>query len=79
MLLHHLEQKGIYVSTGSACSQRRKKFSHVLLAMGQKSEVIDGAIRFSFSHFNTEQEVLKTVDSIKQIIPYIYIKKRGRI
>ena len=79
VMLHHLEQKGIYVSTGSACSQRRKKFSHVLLAMGQKSEVIDGAIRFSFSHFNTEQEVLKTVDSIKQIIPYIYIKKRGRI
>ena len=79
VMLHHLEQKGIYVSTGSACSQRRKKYSHVLMAMGLKSQVIDGAIRFSFSHFNTQEEVLKTVESIKEIIPYIYIKRRGRV
>ena len=75
-MLHHLEQKNVYVSTGSACSQRRKKFSHVLVAMGKKNEIIDSAIRFSFSHKNTKNEVIKVIEYIKDIIPRIYIKSR---
>ena len=76
VMLHHLEQKNVYVSTGSACSQRRKKFSHVLVAMGKKNEIIDSAIRFSFSHKNTKNEVIKVIEYIKDIIPRIYIKSR---
>lgn len=76
VMLHHLEQQGIYVSTGSACSQRRKKYSHVLTAMNLPSKVIDSAIRFSFSSLNTDNEAIKTVECIKQIIPYILIKHR---
>ena len=78
VMLHHLEDRGIYVSTGSACSEKRKKYSHVLMAMGKRQQVIDGAIRFSFSHFNTEEEVKKTVAIIREIIPYIYIKRGGK-
>ena len=48
VLLHTLEQDGIYVSTGSACSSNKKGQSHVLGAMGLKDKEIEGALRFSF-------------------------------
>ena len=67
VLLHFLEQKGVYVSTGSACSSK-KKGSHVLNAMKLKSEEIEGAIRFSLSDFNTEEEILETVKILKDSI-----------
>jgi cysteine desulfurase len=51
-----LEQDGIYVSTGSACSSKSKG-SHVLSAMGLKPEEIEGALRFSFCRDNTIEEV----------------------
>ena len=76
VMLHHLEDQGIYVSTGSACSQKRKKYSHVLTAMGLPVNVIDSAIRFSFSNLNTKEEAVKTVECIKKTIPYILIKRR---
>lgn len=79
VMLHHLEDRGIYVSTGSACSAKRKKYSHVLMAMGKKLKVVDSAIRFSFSHFNTEEEVRNTVLAIVDIVPYIYIKHGGKM
>ncbi len=56
VLLHMLEQDGIYVSTGSACSSKSKG-SHVLSAMGLKPEEIEGALRFSFCRDNTVEEV----------------------
>ncbi len=56
VLLHTLEQKGIFVSTGSACSSK-KKGSHVLKAAGLSDEAIEGAVRFSFSEDNTLEEM----------------------
>lgn len=56
VLLHMLEQKEIYVSTGSACSSK-KKGSHVLAAAGLAPEVIEGAVRFSLSADNTKEEL----------------------
>lgn len=79
VLLHHLEQKRIFVSTGSACSSRRKNRSHVLTAMNIPADMIDGAIRFSFSGFNTEREVDDTINALKEIIPVIDTKRRQKL
>ena len=57
VLVHALEQDGIYVSTGSACSSRKKTYSHVLTAMGLDKAALEGAIRFSFCAQNTETEI----------------------
>ncbi len=65
VLLHTLEQDGIFVSTGSACSSNKKGQSHVLGAMGLKHKEIEGAIRFSFSEFNTEEEMDYVADKVK--------------
>ena len=70
VILHTLEQSEIYVSTGSACSSHKKGGSHVLQAMGCKDREIEGAIRFSLSAFNTEEDietaVLKTAEAVKR-------------
>lgn len=81
VLLHHLEQKGIFVSTGSACSSHKKNKSHVLSAMNIPAQLVDGAVRFSFSGHNTEEEICLTVEALKDIIPVIDIsrnRKTGR-
>lgn len=65
ILLHALEQKGIYVSTGSACSSKKKK-SRVLQNMGLKEDEIEGAIRFSLSEFNTKEEMEYVVDVLNK-------------
>ena len=67
VLLHYLEQKGIYVSTGSACSSK-KKGSHVLNAIGITQNDIEGAIRFSLSDLNTKEEILEVVKVLKESI-----------
>ena len=56
VLLHTLEQDGISVSTGSACSSNKKGQSHVLRAMGLSDKEIEGAVRISFSPLNTVEE-----------------------
>lgn len=68
VLLHTLEQDNIYVSTGSACSSNKKGQSHVLGAMGLKHKEIEGAIRFSFSEFNNEEEMDYVADKVKQAV-----------
>ncbi len=57
VLLHMLEDCGIYVSTGSACSSNKHGQSHVLKAIGLTDREIEGALRFSFSEFNTIEEM----------------------
>jgi cysteine desulfurase len=68
VLLHMLEQDGIFVSTASACSSNRNTESHVLKAMNLKESEITGAIRFSFSEFNTENEIEYTIDKLKKSV-----------
>jgi len=79
VLLHHLEQKGIYVSTGSACSSHKNTRSHVLTAMSIPPQLIDGAIRFSFSAFNTIEEIKTAVEAVKEIIPVIEINRKQKM
>jgi cysteine desulfurase len=60
VILHDLEQSGVYVSTGSACSnigKGAKRMNHVLAAAGLTQAEAEGAIRFSFSRYNTEEEI----------------------
>lgn len=77
VLLHYLEQKGVYVSTGSACSSK-KKGSHVLNAMGLNHQEIDGAIRFSLSDLNTEEEIKEVVKIVKESVNDLRMIMRRR-
>ena len=56
MLLHSLEEKGVYISAGSACHSKHPDPSHVLEAIRTDKENLDSALRFSFSSFNTIEE-----------------------
>ena len=63
VLMNFLEAEGIYVSRSSACKKGGR--SHVLEAMHLPAQVIDGAIRISFSRYNTEDDVLALCASLK--------------
>lgn len=65
VLIHMLEEQGLYVSSGSACHSRRQEPSHVLQAMGKEKEALYGAIRLSLSHLNTLDEIQRAIDIIK--------------
>lgn len=73
VLLHLLEEKDIYVSTGSACSSRHisTKGSHVLNAIGLTEKEITGAIRFSFSSFNTIEEVDYVIEVLGNSLTFL--------
>jgi len=68
VILHTLEQSGIYVSTGSACSSNKKGRSHVLTAMGLSEKEIEGAVRFSFSEENTIEEMDYVLEKLKEAV-----------
>ncbi len=63
-MLHYLADKGIYVSSGSACS--KGKPSHVLTAMGLSHGRIDSSLRLSFSRYNTKEEIDIFIDTLKK-------------
>lgn len=69
VVLHSLENEGIYVSSGSACSSHKKEPSYVLTEIGLDKRMIDGSIRFSLSEFTTAEEIDKTVAALSMIIP----------
>jgi len=64
VILHTLEQEGICVSTGSACSSNKKGQSHVLRAMGLSGREIEGAVRFSLGRLNSPEEVDTVTDAV---------------
>ena len=67
IILHSLEQRGIYVSSGSACSSNKPSPSHVLVAMGYKPERVDSSIRISFNNENTMEEADAFCDALAEI------------
>ena len=71
VLLHALEDKGIYVSSGSACSSNHPAVSGVLKAIGQADELLDSTLRFSFCELNSVREAEYTVDVLKEIVPML--------
>ncbi|MEF9934074.1 MAG: cysteine desulfurase family protein [Clostridium sp.] len=72
VLLHSLEDYNIFVSTGSACSAKKASDkNYVLPAIGLSPKYVEGTIRFSFSHMNTVEEINKTIDAIKKVLPFL--------
>ena len=69
VLLHALEEKGIYVSSGSACSSNHPQVSGVLKGIGARQEFLDATLRFSMSEFTTPQEIDYTLDTLYNIVP----------
>ncbi len=78
VLLHTLESKGIFVSTGSACTSKAKKYSHVLEELDLDNEELEGAIRFSFSKYITKEMVDYTIEVLKESIRRLEIIIKGR-
>lgn len=64
-----LDLAGIAVSTGSACSSGRIEPSPVLLAMGLTPEEAKSTVRFSLSRFTTREELDRTVDVLRDLVP----------
>lgn len=67
-ILMYLNEKGIAVSTGSACASKELKPSHVLLAIGLKPEDAHGSIRFTLSKYTTEEEIDCVIRELPTVI-----------
>ncbi len=71
VLLHALEGKGIYVSSGSACASNHLQPSKTLEAIGLKRDLLDSTLRFSFSVFTTMEEIEYTADMLRELVPVL--------
>ena len=71
VLLHALEDKGIYVSAGSACSSNHPAISGVLQAIGLDKDLLESTLRFSFCEYNTVEEAEYTVKVLEEILPLL--------
>ena len=73
VLLHALEDKGIYVSAGSACASNHPETSGsaTLRAIGLEKELLNSTIRFSLSPFTTEEEINYTVQALEELVPML--------
>ncbi|MGI0097500.1 MAG: cysteine desulfurase family protein [Nitrosopumilaceae archaeon] len=67
-LIIKLDENGIAASTGSACSVRVQKESHVLKAMGFSHDQIAGSLRLTVGISNTDSEIEKTVEILKKVV-----------
>lgn len=68
-VMHELNDKGLIVGTGSACSSNSKKrYSRVLLACGVKENMADGALRISFSAENTVKEIEEAAEIMNSVV-----------
>ncbi|MBQ9551057.1 MAG: cysteine desulfurase [Lachnospiraceae bacterium] len=76
VLLHALEDRGIYVSAGSACSSHKKHVSPTLKAMGLSDGEAEETIRLSFSRHTTEEEAAEALAALNELIPSLRRFKR---
>lgn len=71
VLLHALEEKGIYISAGSACSSHKHTLSATLESMGVERKLMDSTLRFSFSIFTTKEEIEYTLQCLYSLVPML--------
>lgn len=69
VLLHALEGYGIYVSAGSACASNKPSVSRTLQAIGLEPTLLDSTVRFSFSAYNTIEEIEYAISKLKELVP----------
>ena len=77
VLLHALEDRGIYVSSGSACSSNHPGVSGTLKGIGVKDSLLDATLRFSFGVYNTEDEVDYCLEQIRELLPMLRRYRRA--
>lgn len=77
VLLHALEDRGVYVSSGSACSSTHPGVSGTLRGIGLKAELLDSVLRFSFGLFNTEDEVDYCLAQLQELLPILRKYRRA--
>lgn len=77
VLLHALEDKGVYISAGSACSSNKPAISETLKAMGIGKDLLGSTVRFSFCKDNTKEEIDYAVEQLKQMLPILrkYVRR----
>lgn len=71
VLLHALEEKGICVSSGSACASNHPAISGVLKGIGAGKEYLDATLRFSMSEFTTREEIDYTLETLYNLVPVL--------
>lgn len=71
VLLHALEDRGIYVSSGSACASNHPQVSGVLKGIGAGQEFLDATLRFSLSEFTTEEEIDEALKALYELVPML--------
>ncbi len=71
VLLHALEEKGVYVSAGSACSSNHPAISGTLKAIGVKQDLLDSTLRFSLCRETAEEELDYAIDCLKDLVPVL--------
>ena len=71
VLLHALEDRGIYVSSGSACSSNHPGISGTLKAVGIREDLLDATIRISLSELNNIEEAKYLIDNLKELLPLL--------
>ena len=71
VLLHALEEKGIYVSSGSACSSNHPAISGTLRGIGLPRELLDSTLRFSFGLYNQVEEADYCADCLEELLPVL--------
>lgn len=69
VFLHALEEKGVYVSAGSACSSHHPQPSATLTAIGLPKDLMESSLRFSMSDMTTKEELDYTLEQIREILP----------
>lgn len=78
VLLHELESQGVFVSIGSSCNSKSKKYSHVLEAMRLSTSLKEGAVRFSLGTENTEEEIEYALGTVVNAYQSLRAIIRGR-
>lgn len=71
VLLHALEDRGIYVSSGSACASHHPSDKGTLTQIGYPKEITDSAIRFSLSAENSREEIACVIDALRELLPLL--------
>lgn len=76
VMLHALEEKGVYVSSGSACSSNKPSVSATLKGIGLDKEALDSTLRFSLCDTTTKEEIDYAIEAVKELLPKLRVLRR---